>query len=855
MSTKKAITYYKLESNYEGDITKYCGLAGTEIDANFYFLRGNDIADAEWDATTKILKLIRVNGETIEVPFKCCCCDMCGTSLTGSTTPSSSTAAGICDCCVDDIYYDKATATLHYISKGIDKVIEGFYSSKEFRTDYTLEGDGSDADPLRISSVMDSGKLAPAIGFIDLTDNAEEKESLPATPEYGERYVTHEWVSPYGMLFNFAAVEAINDILSKNNDGWRVPTKEDWDAMLNGVELCDEDRNHRSLKSSPYLGKWAGAYLKSLDADWAAETVAALKEHEIWKNYGFDILPAGDYYEGRNHSYGKIGAYWTSTMCEDGDVWIKKFHGNKNTIQQRAAETDLFMSIRLVKDLEKGYHETEVIEGVPYNTIIMPSLDEKGNLTHKVWTVQNISMSTIMEGDTRYPKAKAKPVLRDIECTDGTTGTPAPGEYKYFINEWETEEWVKREITEGMSLILETGVDGSTDEEWIINDGKLVKNSEVLYSKVKDYVDEAIQEEVSARTAADEELAASIEEEASVRAEADDVLQEEIDYEVSARTEADEILAVAIEEEASARTEADEALQEAIDKEASARTETDEALQEAIDKEVSARTEADELIKESVSEEVERLNKIDEDLANAIGAEGDAESGYTIDLCEYEYFLLDSDNDLIASIDSLLIAKDSSVIEVFSEEELTDVLESKEYKYVVFNGQVGHPDEHKYYERLSDYEYITNADNLVDAVKELDLAVQDEVSARTDADEALQDAIQDETDSREKNDKALGAKIDDEIVDRKAGDEELEESIKAEATERKEEDAELAESISAETIARNEAIEEEAKKREANDIKTVAEPLVIDKENDAKIVNNNGDTVVTISVDFDFGTF
>ena len=851
MSTKKAITYYKLESNYEGDITKYCGLAGTEIDANFYFLRGNDIADAEWDATTKILKLIKVNGETIEVPFKCCCCDMCGTSLTGSTTPS----AGICDCCVDDIYYDKATATLHYVSKGIDKVIEGFYSSKDFRTDYTLEGDGSDADPLRISSVMDSGTLAPAIGFIDLTDNAEKKESLPATPEYGERYVTYEWVSPYGMLFNFAAVEAINDILSKNNNGWRVPTKEDWDAMLNGVELCDEDRNHRSFKSSPYLGKWAGAYLKSLDADWAAETVAALKEHEIWKNYGFDILPAGDYYEGRNHSYGKIGAYWTSTMCEDGDVWIKKFHGNKNTIQQRAAETDLFMSIRLIKDLEKGYHETEVIEGVPYNTIIMPSLDEKGNLTHKVWTVQNVSMSTIMEGDTRYPKAKAKPVLRDIECTDGTTGTPAPGEYKYFINEWETEEWVKREITEGMSLILKTGVDGSADEEWIINNGKLVKNSEVLYSKVKDYVDEAIQEEVSARTAADEELAASIEEEASIRAEADVILQEEIDYEVSARTEADDVLQEKIDYEVSARTEADEELAVAIEEEASARTEADEALQEAIDKEVSARTEADELIKKSVSEEVEHLKSIDEDLANAIGAEGDAESGYTIDLCEYEYFPLDSDNDLIASIDNLLKAKDSSVIEVFSEDELTNVLESKEYKYVVFNNPDGHPEHDKYYERISDYEYIVSTDNLLDAVKVLDIAVQDEVSARTEADEALQDAIQDEADLREKEDNALGERIDNEIANRMAEDEMLAESIEAEATARTEADAELAESISAETIARNEAIEKEAKEREANDIKIVAEPLVIDKENDAKIVNNNGDTVVTISVDFDFGTF
>ena len=39
----EGLTLYTLQSNYSGDTTKNCGLTGGEIDANFLFLRGNDI--------------------------------------------------------------------------------------------------------------------------------------------------------------------------------------------------------------------------------------------------------------------------------------------------------------------------------------------------------------------------------------------------------------------------------------------------------------------------------------------------------------------------------------------------------------------------------------------------------------------------------------------------------------------------------------------------------------------------------------------------------------------------------------------------------------------------------------------
>lgn len=43
------VIYYKLEERYGGDVTKYCGLTGGEVDSNMFFLRGNDIESVKWN--------------------------------------------------------------------------------------------------------------------------------------------------------------------------------------------------------------------------------------------------------------------------------------------------------------------------------------------------------------------------------------------------------------------------------------------------------------------------------------------------------------------------------------------------------------------------------------------------------------------------------------------------------------------------------------------------------------------------------------------------------------------------------------------------------------------------------------
>ena len=61
----KGLTFYKLVSPYPEDITKNCGLLGTEIDENFFHLKEEDIRTAYWENDVLILE--RVDGDVIKV--------------------------------------------------------------------------------------------------------------------------------------------------------------------------------------------------------------------------------------------------------------------------------------------------------------------------------------------------------------------------------------------------------------------------------------------------------------------------------------------------------------------------------------------------------------------------------------------------------------------------------------------------------------------------------------------------------------------------------------------------------------------------------------------------------------------
>ena len=63
------VTYNRLISDYDGDLTKECGLTVNEVDSNFYFLRGSDLEHVNINEDKTIITFTFVNGKKIDVPL------------------------------------------------------------------------------------------------------------------------------------------------------------------------------------------------------------------------------------------------------------------------------------------------------------------------------------------------------------------------------------------------------------------------------------------------------------------------------------------------------------------------------------------------------------------------------------------------------------------------------------------------------------------------------------------------------------------------------------------------------------------------------------------------------------------
>lgn len=206
------ITYYKLKSQYEGDITKDSSLTGLEVDNNFNYLEGQDI------------KTIKVNEDGLVIE-----------KVNGDALKSEN------------------IVTKQNIVK--------FLPENAIYTDGTIKGNGSKKAPLSISSKFKPGCVLPVMAI--LSDEA----NLPENPEYGDRYVCmrQNGYNATGCLYTLSGVKKIMKMLAEKCEGWRVATKDDWDGMLNAIEPFKLDRNHQSKKCNVYLGNNAKKVLESSD--------------------------------------------------------------------------------------------------------------------------------------------------------------------------------------------------------------------------------------------------------------------------------------------------------------------------------------------------------------------------------------------------------------------------------------------------------------------------------------------------------------------------------------------------------------------------------------------------------------
>lgn len=613
--TVDGVTYFKLKSEFDGDYTKNCGLLGEEIDENFYFLRGYDIESIHVDKDRNlVINRVDKDYEPIKVNI--------GEDL-GK----------------DSFKFDKESGTIIVTyPDGTTAKMEGFLvEGKDIRiaTDSTIDGDGTIFNPLRISPVDKTGTFAPADDFFDLTNNRE----MPVGKGKGYRIVTREKIDNFGCLYPLKAVNMIQKALTEDKSQWRVPTKEDWDELLNAMETNPQARNHDSL-SNKWLGEVAGSALKSNNMWKGYET--SIKEIPVEGQdvVGLTVYPLGigpDRNEILNDSnadiegFTKLSGMWTNTLDKTGNAYVKIFGYNSAQVDQDTYGDGARMSIRLVKDYTySNYNEIESILGLPYPTQLVYGICDDMPYV-KIWTKINV-----------YDSSPALGGIRSSEW-DVVTDSDRGVKIVYFINEWDGLNWHKKVMTDGDSVVIKNYNEKPYHEWRIIGEelidtvDSIMKEFEETLNELNSKLDEeienrengdkklleAIQNEIDIRSNVDKQLQDAISNEATLRSNVDKQLQEAIKNEGVIRKAQDDLLHNAIKQEVNIRKEQDDLLYNAIKEEGDIRKEQDNLLHNAIKEEGEIRKEQDDKLLEVIQKEVEIRENVDSQLRAAIKAEGD----------------------------------------------------------------------------------------------------------------------------------------------------------------------------------------------------------------------------------------
>ncbi len=460
------VTYFRLDpkekyGEFGGkDFTANRSLTGAEIDSNFNFLRGFDIASIETSNGNLIVKRLNPEEAPIEVP------------LGG----------------VSDIQLDEKSGILKVISpSGEEREIGRCVTDEsgfQFATDDTIDGTGTFRDPLRISRGELTGTYAPADELRDLTTgdvktltvDIAKDEKLPA----GYRIVTKEKSGSFGFLYNWDGVDEIKTKLADASSPWRVPTKADWDELLDYVELLDDPctdnpNQHDTDELNVALGTVAGKYLKSANLwDESSEDVRGLGIKNLLR-----VLPVGTM---RNigeevvNDFGKRAAFWCDTVVHNSnEMYVKRFDYNKATVLQEGYGPDYKISLRLVKDAttQPEQEKYEDITALGVSSEVVPIGD-------KVWLATNLG-AEILNEDNRL-----RPDVWD------STGIVEEGKDIFIINEWDGTRWVKRRMYDGTSIILRHYKDPDMPEDFtgesLYHEYRVLLNPDTGSEEFKDIV-------------------------------------------------------------------------------------------------------------------------------------------------------------------------------------------------------------------------------------------------------------------------------------------------------------------------------------------------------------------------------
>ena len=512
---------YQAKSPYQGDVTKNCALTGKEVDNNFIGLKGEDIDKIFLDEETKKLTFTRLkdglrgcNGEVVSAKME--------VDLTALEY-------------VIGYEYDAGTIKILYSNgKTASMTPEAF--GMAVATDTTIDGNGTKSKPLSLGQSWRTGHYQPVKDVIDVT----EGEELPKKDNViGDGYVTKEIKSKFGLLYNSDEANRINGILADDNSEWRVPTKDDWDKLLNCLEDCDAHKNH-NLRSESEVD--ANGMKLGYVAGWKAKSVDT-PEADYWTCGGttnageLRVYPTGSYgIEGNYYGFGDYAQFWSLTQ---GDIkccnfYSKKFTDLSGKVTQIESMGSERLAIRLVKDFYgDNYYQFEDIHGKLYETKFFGCDEESG----QIWMMANLDLN---EGGL------GRAIPEDV--TSAITVETA-----YYLNRWDGERWERHELLEGESFVVLDEEDCSGMTEYRIECGELVDNQGNIEKEIDD-LKKALEDEIEARENGDAEIMSALTETA-------ETLTERIDTEEAARMDMDNQIWSAITE----MQEAHEELQGEVD--------------------------------------------------------------------------------------------------------------------------------------------------------------------------------------------------------------------------------------------------------------------------------------------------
>ena len=654
------VTYFKLKSEFPGDYTKNCGLLAEEMDGNFYFLRGYDIDTITLDDERNLV-ITRVDKDY--APMK--------VSLNEEFKKTT-------------FEFDKENGSIIVTyPDGTTDSVDGFLvAGKDVKmaTDNTIDGDGTLYNPLRLSGIEKTGTYAPVEKFVDISDSTMGK--LPEGEYRGQRIVSKEKIDTFGMLYTMEAMEKIQSALTETGSEWRVPTKEDWDDLLNSLE-CAKYRNHSAI-SSTWLGEVAGAGMKSANiwsANTAMESGNCLTPAVGRDIIGLSVLPVGITPD-RNailqendadvEGFEKMAGMWSQTKNPEGNAFVKIFGYNHPEVLQDTYGVGARLSLRFVKEYTyDNNNEIEEILGIPVPTQLVYSIHDDYQYA-KVWTKVNF-YSNEYDGVTYKGWSAATDEDRGVKIA-------------YYINEYYDGRWHKKMMNEGDSVVIidyaVSGGDYSDQDysndystsgatiryhEWRVINGELVdtlesvmgefsstlkdlsEKIESLSAVTKDFstatvealneiskkIDEEKERAIGVETQLNDDIQAekkrAIEIESQLNADihtekeraiaAENAITERIENEENRALEAEKALNSAIENEKFRALSAETALNIAIYKERDRAVEAESALTVMFEKEKLRSISADTALNEAIFEEKSRAIKVESSLNEAIYSE------------------------------------------------------------------------------------------------------------------------------------------------------------------------------------------------------------------------------------------